>query len=149
MKEKNNNKTSESGWKHYFKMPAPAFFVCLGIAILGWFFVTYSKEYTVTLDFKVNCIDLPKGRSKATLSDSVITLNLRSKGFTFLKTEFSKDNRKLYFSVQDLIQHKGHNLNSYQFSKGEMMDYLKADSEIGNYVVDIEYPQELTVYLEK
>lgn len=147
-KKRTNNHSNDSRWKQYFKMPSSAFFVCLGIGILAWFFVTFSKEYTVSLDYHVHCTNLPAGKSAALLSDSTITLNFKSKGFTFLTPQFYKKNRNIDFSVSQLIQHKGHNLNSYQFSQNELQDYIRNNTEVGAYLLSIEYPDEMTIYLD-
>ena len=114
---------------------------------LLWVFVTFSREYTVTYDYKVVCSDIPEGRTEAVLSDSTFTLVFKSKGFTFLNPKFYKTNRVLSLPVSKLLEHKGHNLYSYRFTKNEIKDYIKDSQIFDNYFIDIDSPNEITIYL--
>lgn len=143
MKAKNNN--DKGGYR--LKMPSLTFLVCVGVAVLLWVFVAFSREYTVSYDYKLVCTDIPIGRDDATLSESTCTLIFKSKGFTFLNPKFQKDNRILSLSLTNLLEHKGYNLNSYRFTKNEIKEYIKDNQIFENYFVDIESPYEITVYL--
>ena len=78
-KMKTNNIIPIGG--HHLRMPSLTFLVCVAITVLLWVFVTFSREYTVTYDYKVVCSDIPEGRTEAVLSDSTFTLVFKSKGF--------------------------------------------------------------------
>lgn len=146
MKAKNN---TPSVGGHLIKMPSLTFLVCIGISVLLWVFYTLSHEYTVSYAYKVECTDLPEGRSEAMLSDSAFTLVFKSKGFTFLNPKFHKSHRTLTLSVNQLLEHKGYNLNSYRFTKNEIKDYIKDNNLFENYFVDVKTPYEVTIYLSK
>lgn len=148
-RNKNNENSGNSRWRHYFRMPSSAFFICLGIGILAWFFVTYSKEYDVSLDYRLTCVNLPEKANDALLSDSIITINFKAKGYSFLNPRFKKKNRIIELSVNQLLKHKGHNLNSYQITKSELKEYIRENSEISPYLADIERPELITIYIKK
>lgn len=144
-KMKTNNIIPIGG--HHLRMPSLTFLVCVAITGLLWVFVTFSREYTVTYDYKVVCSDIPEGRTEAVLSDSTFTLVFKSKGFTFLNPKFYKANRVLSLPVSKLLEHKGHNLYSYRFTKNEIKDYIKDSQIFDNYFIDIDSPNEITIYL--
>ena len=136
--------TNEQG---HLKMPPLAFILCLAISALLWVFVTLSREYTVTYDYKVNCTDLPAGKNKADVS-SDLRLTFKAKGFALLNPAFRESNRLLNLSVEELVKHKGKNLNSYQFTQSELTDYLKESETFGEEFVKVE-ESSLTIYLSK
>ncbi|MDR2406868.1 MAG: hypothetical protein LBE13_01975 [Bacteroidales bacterium] len=63
---------------------------CLVLSILSWFAVKISKNYTQTYQFHVEFINLPKDKFLTSLSDTVITVTMNSKGIYLLEYEFSK-----------------------------------------------------------
>lgn len=141
--------TNEQG---HLKMPPLAFILCLAISAMLWVFVTLSREYTVTYDYKVNCIELPAGKNKANVSTGDASTDLRltfkAKGFALLNPAFRESNRTIDLSVEQLVKHKGEKLNSYQFTQTELTDYLKESGIFGEEFVKVESPS-MTVYLSK
>lgn len=134
----------------HLKMPSLAFIICLGISALMWVIVTLSHQYTISYDFKVACVDLPSGKNKANVSsDATIRLTFKAKGFTFLNPDFRDRNRIVKISVQQLVKHKGENLNSYQFTQNEISEYLRDTEVFGEELVGMESPNSLTIYLSK
>lgn len=134
----------------HIKMPPLAFVVCLAFSALLWFFVTLSREYTVTYDYKVTCTDLPAGKKKADVSsDATLRLTFTAKGFEFLSPTFRDGNRDIRLSVKELVKHKGENLNSYQFSQTEITDYLRSTNQWGEEFVGVEMERPMTIYLSK
>ncbi|MBQ6072161.1 MAG: hypothetical protein IKQ75_01225 [Bacteroidales bacterium] len=127
------------------KLPPLAFLVCLIIAALGWVVVTFSKDYRVTLDFKVQCYNLPEGKKSVTVSDTVVALTFNQKGLKYLMKPFSNKDRTVYISVSDLIKPK-HKVTVYTFSSKEMRDYLVAHC-YGSDLVAVESPEVITFYL--
>ena len=85
------------------KLISGAFLMCLIIAILGWFIVTFSKEYVQTVGCTVSFSHLPKGVKTVNSSDSIIYITFKTKGFNYLKHSFTdKFNQygiKMGFSV--------------------------------------------------
>lgn len=129
-----------------------AFVICLAISALLWVFVTLSREYTVTYDYKVTCVELPLGKSKADVStgdaSNSLRLTFKAKGFALLNPAFRESNRTVELSVKKLIKHKGENLHSYQFTQSELTDYLKEEGVFGEEFESVESPT-MTIYLSK
>lgn len=131
-------------------MPPVTFFICLAISVLLWIFVTLSREYSVSYDFKVACTDLPQGKSKANVSsDATLRLTFKAKGFAFLSPQYWKNNRTVNVPVEQLIAHKGDNLNSYQFTQAEITEFVREHGDFGEAFVGVEEPSTLTIYLSK
>lgn len=127
------------------KLPPFAFLVCLAIAVAGWLVVTFSKDYKVTLDYKIQCYNLPDGKKSVTVSDSMLTLTFNQKGLNYLMKPFSDKNRVLYISVADLIKTKN-KVSVYTFSTHDMREFL-IHNNFGTELVSVEAPEVITFYL--
>lgn len=122
-----------------------SFLVCLLIAIAGWVLVTFSKDYRVTLDFKVQCYNLPDGKREVTVSDTIVSLTFNQKGLKYLMEPFSNKDRVVFISVADLIKPKN-KVSVYTFSNKEFRDYLVHHC-YGSELVAVEAPEVITFYL--
>ena len=131
--------------KQKLKLPSLAFLVCLAIAIAAWVVVTFSKDYRVTYNFKVQCYNLPEGKRTVTVSDSVLSLTFNQKGLNYLRTPFNEKEKIVYVSVSDLIKPK-QKVSVYTFSNKEMRDFLVRHN-FGSELVAVESPEVVTFYL--
>lgn len=128
------------------KLHWSAFVVCLLIAFVGWLLVTFSKDYRVTMDYKIQCINIPEGKESVTVSDTIISLTFNQKGLKYLMKPFSNKNKTVYISVSDLIKPKKR-VSVYSFSNKEMKDYL-SQNVFGSALVNVESPEVITFYLQ-
>lgn len=131
--------------KKKLKLPPSAFLVCLMISIAGWLVVTFSKDYRVTMDYKIQCYNLPEGKSSVTVSDSVLSLTFNQKGLQYLTKPYSNKEKIIYVNVADLIKTKN-KVTVYTFSNKDMRDYL-SHNVFGSNLVAVEVPEVLTFYL--
>ena len=129
------------------KLPSVTFLVCLLIAGGAWAFSAFSKEYTITMDYKLTCTDLPASKQSATLSDSVVNLTFHAKGFNFLNPKYAERNRTLPISVNNITQNNSKR-NVYSFNKKRLNEYIRNTSEFGNDFVEVESPESITIYLK-
>ena len=129
------------------KIISGAFLMCLIIAILGWFIVTFSKEYVQTLGCSVSFSHLPKGVKTVNSSDSIIYITFKTKGFNYLKHSFTDKYSYLDLSVKELTRKKGRR-NVYSFSKKELSDQIRQSGYFGSAFVEIEKPETLTIYMK-
>ena len=143
---KNNNDQGKQAGQR-IKLPSLTFFICLGISALVWVFLTFSREYTVTMDYAITCSDLPEGKTTATCSDPSLALTFKTKGFFYLQPRFQEKNRTINLDVRKLTVHKGLGLSTYRFTKNELKDYIRDIDGLNEYFVDVESPYEITVYL--
>lgn len=130
------------------RKPSITFLLCLLAALLLWFLGYFSKDYTVKLEYQVYCHDLPLQKTEYTLSDSVLTLVFKTKGFNYFKRQYSENNRIIDIPINQLIESKRKNRYNYMFSKNELSLYLKNIGFLGNEFVEVEAPETLTVYLK-
>lgn len=131
--------------KPKIKLPPFAFLVCLAIAVAGWLVVTFSKDYRVTQDYKIQCYNLPEGKKSVTVSDSVITLTFNQKGLNYLMKPFSDKEKVVYISVSDLIKTKN-KVTVYSFTNRDMRDFL-SHHNFGSELVAVEAPEVITFYV--
>ncbi len=127
------------------KLPSFAFLVCLMISITGWFLITFSKDYRVTMDYKIQCYNLPEGKTSVNVSDTVISLTFNQKGLQYLSNRHSEKNNIVYISVADLIKTKN-KVSVYTFSNKDMQDFL-SHNVFGPSLVAVEAPEVITFYL--
>lgn len=127
------------------KLPSFAFLVCLAIAAAGWVIVTFSKDYRVTMDYKIRCYNLPEGKKSVTVSDSIISLTFNQKGLRYLMKPFSDKEKVVYISVSDLIKPKN-KVTVYTFSNRDMREYL-IHNTFGSELVAVEAPEVITFYV--
>ena len=129
------------------KLISGAFLMCLIIAILGWFIVTFSKEYVQTLGCSVSFSHLPKGVKTVNSSDSIIYITFKTKSFNYLKHSFTDKYSYIDLSVKELTRKKGRR-NVYSFSKKELSDQIRQSGYFGSAFVEIEKPETLTIYMK-
>ena len=127
------------------KLPPFAFLVCLAIATAGWFIVTFSKDYRVTMDYKIKCYNLPEGKKSVTVSDSIISLTFNQKGLRYLMKPFSDKEKVVYISVADLVKPKN-KVTVYSFSNRDIRDFL-VHHTFGSELVAVESPEVITFYV--
>ena len=127
------------------KLPPLAFLVCLFLAILGWALVTFSKDYQVTYQFKLQCYNYPEGKKSVTASDSVLSMTFNQKGLKYLIAPFNKKDKVVYLSMKDLIQPK-HKVSVYTFTNKEIRDFL-SKTLFGSELVTVESPEVITFYV--
>jgi hypothetical protein len=130
------------------KRPAVLFLGCLLIAGMGWCVINFSNQYRVTLTYRVDCYDLPKGKAMVGMSDSLIALTFNTRGLNYLSSKFSEANRILPISLKKLAANKGKNRNIYTFTAKELNNYIIDNNLIHPDFVGIEDINSWTVELK-
>ncbi|MBQ7489508.1 MAG: hypothetical protein IJT51_03190 [Bacteroidales bacterium] len=133
--------------KFHLKKPSATFFVCLLLSVVIWLLTNFSKDYTIKLDYDVVCTDMPENLDKVTLSDSVFAVVFHARGFDFLKSDYSANNRIIELPVKQLVKQKRKNLYNYTFTKQELTEYLKNSGFHEDEFVEVETPERFTIYL--
>lgn len=133
--------------KFNIKLPPFAFLVCLLIAALSWVIVNFSKEYTVTMNYRVVCEDIPANKQFVAQSDSIVNLTFKATGFNYLNPRFSERNRVVYLSVTRLTQNSSKR-NVYSFNRKVISDYIRNQGILDQTFVEMETPESLTIYLK-
>lgn len=134
--------------KKKYRKPSITLLICFLIASLIWIFGYFSKDYTVKLNYAVTCSGVPMQKEHTRLSDSVMTLVFNTSGFNFLNSKYSPKNRTINLPVYHLIQQKKQNRYNYIFTKNELNQYLKSIGFYENEFVEIESPENITIYLK-
>jgi len=90
------------GIKHYRLI-----FVCFVLSIFSWFAVKMSKNYTQVYPFKVEFVNLPKGKVIKYQSDTTIIVEVNSKGIFLLSLDLKKKHLLVdYNFVTNSVQRK-------------------------------------------
>ena len=86
-----------------FKGRIKLFIVFLAISSVIWFFKKFSKEYQEEIKMKIEIVDLPKSFKIFSISDTILSLNLKATGFHFLYYYFFDNNIKISFKKAVLL----------------------------------------------
>lgn len=129
-------------------LTSTTFLICFIIAVLGWFVITFSREYVQTLPCEVVLYDIPENVKTISTSDSVVLITFKAKGFNYLKNSFTDKYTTLNLSITNLSAKK-EKKNVYAFSKRELSSYIKEYSLYGNSFVEIEKPESLSIYIKR
>jgi len=140
--EKLKNKRSKLKW------PSVAFLVCLLISALGWSIINFSNQYRITLHYRINCYDIPKGKTVTSMSDSLLALTFNTRGLNYLSKKFSDENRILPISFNKLTVNKGRNRNSYTFTAKELNNYITDNNLLDPDFVGVENITSWTIELK-
>lgn len=128
------------------KRPAFAFTVCLLLAAFSWLFITFSKDYEATLDFRIHCVNLPEGKHSVTVSDSVLSLTFNQKRLSYYMKPYSRKGKTVDIDISELVKPK-RRVSVYTFTAREMRDFL-AQKKFGPGLKKVESPEVLTFYLK-
>lgn len=129
------------------KMPSITFIGCLFLSVLLWCIINFSKDYTVTLDYKLVCSELPADKSSVTMSDSTLSLTFNTRGLEYLKPCYSDHNRIINISIEEIIMNKPQR-SAYTFSNKELHDFLIRTGAFEDELVEVTKPEILTLYLK-
>lgn len=135
------------GRKYKLKLPPVTFLLCLVIAGIGWAIVNFSKEYHVTLNYRIVCNDLPENIDTVMLSDSIVKLTFNTKGLNYLNPKYSEQNCQLFISVKSILKNNSKK-RQITLRKKNLNDYIRKEALFGNDFVEVEYPEELILYLK-
>ncbi len=83
-------RTSTPAEKLKLNMRLSAILICFSIALIFWFLIALSKDYSATLSFPVNYTNLPGQKVVVNNLPSTIRLNIKASGFKILAHKFSK-----------------------------------------------------------
>ncbi len=128
------------------RLPSVAFLVCLLLAAMAWLVITFSRDYRVTQEYKIQCYNVPEGKKSVTFSDSTISLTFHQKGINYLMKPYSNKEKVVYISVSDLVKSKK-KVSVYTFTNKEMRDFL-SQYNFGPELVAVEAPEVLTIYVK-
>lgn len=77
------------------------FLICVAISVFFWLLMTLSKEYTITLSFPVDYINLPQDKVIANVLPKTIDMEIHSTGFNLLKYKFKQRRETIRIDVND------------------------------------------------
>lgn len=78
-----------------------SFFVCVLVSIFFWLVMSLSKEYTITVSFPVNYINLPKDKVLSNSLPESIDIEIKSNGFNLLKYKFKQQMDTVLIDIKD------------------------------------------------
>ncbi|MDO5761015.1 MAG: hypothetical protein Q4Q06_08305, partial [Bacteroidota bacterium] len=78
------------------------FLLCLALSFALWLSITYSREYTYNESFPISFVD-SSNKVKFSTKDSVVTLEIKTNGFTYLANKvYSSNKKKIIIDVNEL-----------------------------------------------
>lgn len=77
------------------------FIICLFISVFFWLLMTLSKEYTMTVRFPANYINLPTDKVISNNLPDDVEIEIRAKGFALLAYKFRKKHETVDIDMKD------------------------------------------------
>ncbi|MCP5064157.1 MAG: hypothetical protein GY936_17085 [Ignavibacteriae bacterium] len=113
--------------------------IIVGISVLLWVFVSFSGDFSITLNLPVAITDLPKETAISSISTNEVTLNLKGNGWQLAQHTFGR-NQKFYIqSPAKLGEQKLSPLSSINVN-----DWLASSLQLTKII-----PEEISVNIEK
>ena len=113
--------------------------IIVGISVLLWVFVSFSGDFSITLNLPVAVTDLPEETAISSISTNEVTLNLKGNGWQLAQHTFGR-NQKFYIqSPAKLGEQKLSPLSSINVN-----DWLASSLQLTKII-----PEEISVNIEK
>lgn len=98
-----------------FRNRFSVFFIFLIFSSLIWVVIQLSKDFTSTVTYKVNFMNVPEGRIITGASDTMITVGIDAQGFNLIKYHFIRKKPVIDLDLADV---------KMQHDAGEEIGYL-------------------------
>ncbi len=130
-----NNKSDKKQLHFRLNGRAVTFFVCLCISIFFWLLMALSKEYSMTITFPVNYVNLPSDKVVSNNLPQTAEIEIRSRGFNLLAYRFKKTHATIDIDVKDVRSMNKKNV--YYLLLNSRVDKIKSQFNNEIYVVKI------------
>lgn len=97
---KKNSKSADKASLR-FNRRMVTFFICVLVSVFFWLLMSLSKEYTITVSFPVNYINLPKDKVLSNTLPESIDIEIKSSGFNLLKYKLKRQRDIVSIDIKD------------------------------------------------
>lgn len=105
---------------------------CIILALLTWFIVKMSANYTATYHLEVVFYNIPDDKSLVSQSDSVLTVVFEDRGLSLLPLELSSKKLKIdYDKITSSYQKK---YNHICLQEKQIKDYISDQSKFSKHI---------------
>lgn len=123
------------------------FLFCLLISLFIWVLIKMSKDYSSDISYKLNFNNPPANQIISDVFDSVIYLQIDSRGFDLFNRRYLKKSEALNIDLSNVkIHRKRNSLRSYILSES-ILNQIRNQNEFPNYINRI-YPDTLHLKLQ-
>ncbi len=123
------------------------FLFCLLISIFIWVLIKMSKDYASDISYKLNFYNPPSNQIISEIADSIIYLQIDSRGFDLFNRRYLKKTNTLNIDLSKVnIHNDRYTLGSYILSES-ILNQIRSQNEFPNYINRI-YPDTLHLKLE-
>ena len=123
------------------------FLFCLVISVSIWVLIKMSKNYSSDIDYKLNFINPPANQIISEVLDSVVYLQIDSRGFDLLNRQYFKKSRPLNIDLQGVEVHKPTSSSESYILSESILNQIRNQNDFPNYINRI-YPDTLHLKLE-
>lgn len=120
--------------RHVFKDDFPVFLICLIIAIMMWIAVKLSRGNTYTVEYVVEYTNLPEGKTIASVSAPVVSLDMELTGAELVRQKFYRSHSPLTVSIKDLPVRKSDALDVVQLPTVPLIREIERQLDLLNAV---------------
>jgi len=113
--------------------------IIVGIALLLWVFVSFSGDFSITLNLPVAITELPEEAAISSISTKEVTLNIKGNGWQLAQHTFGRNQKFFINSPQKLGEQTLSPLSSINLN-----DWLASSLQLTKII-----PEEINVNIEK
>src|ERR1700750_3425788 len=85
------------------------FFICVLISIFFWLLMSLSKEYTITVSFPVNYVNLPTDKIISNHLPETIDIEIKATGFNLLFYKIKQQRETVLLDINDALPYTAKN----------------------------------------
>ncbi|HSH65104.1 MAG TPA: CdaR family protein [Bacteroidia bacterium] len=111
------------------------FMICLFISVFFWLLMTLAKDYTMTVRFPVNYINLPMDKVISNTLPETIDIEIRARGFNLLAYKLKKKHEVIDVDMRDVRALNSKNV--YYLLSNSRSDKIRAQFNNDIHVVKI------------
>jgi YbbR domain-containing protein len=111
------------------------FLICLLISVFFWSLMTLAKEYTITVRFPVNYVNLPTDKVISNDLPETVDIEIKAKGFNLLAYKFSQRHETVDIDINDA--RPLNNKNVYYLLSNSRTDKITAQFSNDIHVMNI------------
>ncbi len=124
------------------------FSICLFISLFFWTLKKFSKEYQLTLHYKINFQNFPSDRVLLNNSDSSFFVTIKSQGFNLIYHQLFNHNDNLNIDFSEIKLYESNSEKISYLGANQIFKIIKAQSDFNYNVIGL-FPDTFALKWEK
>lgn len=124
------------------------FSICLVVSLFFWTLKKFSKDYQLTLQYKVNFQNFPSDKVLVNNSDSIFFITFKSQGFDLIYYQLFKHNKTINIDCSENKLNNDNKLNISYLGANQILKNIKKQNDFNFNVINL-FPDTFALKWEK